>query len=126
MFCLMCIFAAPGAARAQAAGGSISGTVTREAGGTMPGVRVSLADQARTVAREVTTDMDGFYNLPAVPPAAYELTISAPGFVTQMWSAIIVGVGTERVLNIGVGEACLAAQRFYDARKTRGEVVEHR
>ena len=66
----------------------------------MPGVRVSLADQARTVAREVTTDMDGFYNLPALPPAAYELTISAPGFVTQMWTAIIVGVGTERVLNI--------------------------
>ena len=66
----------------------------------MPGVRVSLADQARTVAREVTTDMDGFYNLPALPPAVYELTISAPGFVTQMWTAIIVGVGTERVLNI--------------------------
>src|SRR5437879_5225121 len=100
MFCLMCIFAAPGAAKAQAAGGSISGKVTREAGGTMPGVRVSLADQARTVAREVTTDMDGFYNLPALPPAVYELTISAPGFVTQMWTAITVGVGTERVLNI--------------------------
>ena len=32
----------------------------------------------------------------------------------------------ERVLNIGVGEACLAAQRFYDARKARCEVVEHR
>jgi len=66
----------------------------------MPGVRVSLADQAKTVAREVTTDMDGFYNLPALPPAVYQLTISAPGFITQMWTGVVVGVGTERVLNI--------------------------
>src|ERR1700719_3338009 len=100
VLCLVSPFAAPGVARAQATGGSIGGTVTREAGGTMPGVRVSLADDARTVAREVTTDADGVYNLPALPPAVYEITISAPGFVTQMWTGITVGVGTDRVLNI--------------------------
>src|SRR4029077_10018769 len=55
----LAIFAAPHSAKAQATGGSISGTVTREAGGTMPGARVSLADQARTVSREVTSDTDG-------------------------------------------------------------------
>src|SRR5207245_10728025 len=54
----------------------------------------------KTVAREVTTDTDGVYNLPDLPPAVYEITVSAPGFVTQMWTAIAVGVGTERVLNI--------------------------
>src|SRR5580704_16922103 len=87
-------------ARPQATGGSISGVVTRQGGGTMPGVRVSLADQARTVTREVTSDMDGVYNLPALPPAVYEITLSAPGFVTQMWTGITVGVGTDRVVNI--------------------------
>jgi hypothetical protein len=66
----------------------------------MPGVRISLGDEAKTVAREVSTDMDGFYNLPALPPAVYEITVSAPGFVSQMWTAITVGVGTDRVLNI--------------------------
>jgi carboxypeptidase family protein len=66
----------------------------------MPGVRISLADQARTISREVTTDMDGLYNFPALPPAVYEIRVSAPGFVTQMWTGIIVGVGTERVINI--------------------------
>src|SRR5260370_22765678 len=66
----------------------------------MPGVRVSLSDQASAVAREVTTDMDGVYNLPDLPPAVYEITLSAPGFVTQMWTGIVVGVGTDRVLNI--------------------------
>jgi carboxypeptidase family protein len=70
-------------ARAQATGGSISGTVTWAAGGTMPGVHIYLSDEAKTVAREVTTDKDGFYNLPALPPAVYGITISASGFVTQ-------------------------------------------
>jgi hypothetical protein len=44
--------------------------------------------------------MDGVYNLPALPPAVYEITLSSPGFVTQMWTGITVGVGTDRVVNI--------------------------
>ena len=66
----------------------------------MPGVRVSVSDLPGTVTREVITDMDGVYNLPALPPAVYEITLSAPGFVTQTWSGIIIGVGSDRVLNI--------------------------
>jgi carboxypeptidase family protein len=93
-------FAVRAASAAQATGGSISGTVTRGAGNRMPGVRVSLSDVTKTVTREVTTGVDGVYNLPALPPGAYELTASMPGFVTQMWTGINVGVGTERVLNI--------------------------
>src|ERR1700681_1763656 len=94
LLCLCLIFGlpSPGMARAQATGGSISGTVTREDGGRMPGVRVSSTDQAKTVAREVTTDADGVYNLPDLPPAVYEITVSAPGFITQRWTAIAVGI----------------------------------
>src|SRR5690348_13115261 len=97
---IVATFAAPGTAIAQATGGSISGTVTREGGGTMPGVRVSLSDVAKAVAREGTSDADGIYNLPALPPAVYEITVSSAGFITQTWTAIIIGVGTERVINI--------------------------
>jgi hypothetical protein len=66
----------------------------------MPGVRVSLIDVAKTISREVNTDSDGVYNLPDLPPAVYEIAVSAPGFITQMWTAITVGIGTERVINI--------------------------
>jgi Carboxypeptidase regulatory-like domain len=66
----------------------------------MPGVRVSLSDVAKTISRNVNTDSDGVYNLPDLPPAVYEITVSAPGFITQMWTAITVGIGTERVINI--------------------------
>jgi hypothetical protein len=99
-FYVMLAFAFTAGARAQATGGSISGTVTREAGGSMPGVRISVSDQARTVAREARSDMDGVYNLPALPPGVYEITLSAPGFVTQVWTGVTIGVGTDRLLNI--------------------------
>ena len=102
LLCLCLIFgvSSSGVAGPQATGGSISGTVTREDGGKMPGVRVSSTDQAKTVEREVTTDSDGIYNLPDLPPGVYELNISAPGFTTQVWTAITIGVGTERVINV--------------------------
>jgi len=66
----------------------------------MPGVRVSLSDVAKTISREVNTDSDGVYNLPDLPPAVYEIEVSALGFITQSWTAIGVGIGTERVINI--------------------------
>jgi hypothetical protein len=49
--------------------------------------------------RTVTTDTDGLYNIPALPPGTYEMTVSAAGFVTQVSTGITVAVGTERVLN---------------------------
>lgn len=100
VFSTAALFTSIEVARAQATGGSISGTVTRESGGTIPGVHLLLTDQARTVTREATTDTDGLYNFPALPPAVYDITISNPGFTTQVWSAIAVGVGTDRVINI--------------------------
>jgi Carboxypeptidase regulatory-like domain/TonB-dependent Receptor Plug Domain len=92
--------AEPIVVQSQATGGSISGTITRGAGGMMPGVRVSLSDATKTVSREVTTDTNGVYNLPDLPPSVYEITVSAPGFVSQTWTTITVGVGTDRVINI--------------------------
>jgi hypothetical protein len=50
--------------------------------------------------RTVTTDTDGLYSIPALPPGTYEMTVSAAGFVIQVWTGITVAVGTERVLNI--------------------------
>ena len=45
------------------------------------------------------TDASGAYSLPALPVGNYELTVSAPGFVTQVWAGITVAVGIQRVLD---------------------------
>jgi len=93
------ILAVPGVARAQVAGGSLTGTARAESGAAMPGVQVSTRDVATGELRTVTTGTDGLFNFPALPPGNYEMTASAAGFITQVWTGISIAVGTERVLN---------------------------
>src|SRR6266851_6067173 len=89
----------PWAVNAQVAGGSITGTVRGESGAAMPGVHVSIVDATSNAARTVTTDTDGLYNAPDLPPGDYEMRVSAPGFVTQLLTTISIASGAERVLN---------------------------
>jgi hypothetical protein len=96
---LLWLLAVPGAVRAQVAGGSLTGTARGESGAAMPGVQVSTRDVTSGDVRTVTTDTDGLYSIPALPPGTYEMTVSAAGFVTQVSTGITVAVGIERVLN---------------------------
>src|SRR5258708_14342743 len=97
---LLVVFFLPAMARAQVAGGSVTGTARGESGAAMPGVQVSTRDVTTGDVRTVTTDTDGLYSIPALPPGSYEMTVSAPGFVTQVSTGVTVAVGTERVFNI--------------------------
>ncbi|MBZ5698821.1 MAG: carboxypeptidase regulatory-like domain-containing protein [Acidobacteriia bacterium] len=99
--CLLVLsLAASWVTRAQVAGGSITGTVTAESGSVMPGVHVSITEVTSSAVRTVTTDADGFYRAPDLPPGNYEMNFSASGFVTQVLTTISVAVGGERVLNV--------------------------
>jgi hypothetical protein len=85
---------------AQVAGGSITGTVTGESGAAMPDVHVSVKDVSTGLARAATTNTAGLYNVPDLSPGNFEMTVSASGFVTQVWTAITVAAGVERDLNV--------------------------
>ena len=87
---------------AQVAGGSVSGTVTGDSGAPLPGVNVSIKDVSTGLARTATTNTAGLYNVPDLSPGSFEMTVSAPGFVTQVWTGITVTAGVERVLNIAM------------------------
>ena len=68
----------------------------------MPGVRLAIKDATTGEARSTTTDTDGRYSIPGLPPGDYEMTVSAVGFVTQVWTSITVSAGSERALNIAM------------------------
>src|SRR5882757_3112033 len=93
------LFLVPSATNAQVAGGSITGTVRGENGSVMPGVHISVSDATSGTVRTITTDADGLYNAPNLPPGRYDMTISAPGFVTQEWNAVAIIAGVERSIN---------------------------
>src|ERR1700682_1798261 len=99
---LLVSLGAPWPVKAQVAGGSITGTVRSESGAAMPGVRISVTDVASSVTRTVTTNTDGFYNVADLPPGIYEMSVSNPGFVTQVVTTITVATGAERVLNVAL------------------------
>jgi Carboxypeptidase regulatory-like domain/TonB-dependent Receptor Plug Domain/TonB dependent receptor len=86
--------------QAQIAGGSIIGTARGDSGSAMPGVRIAIKDVITGQPKAVVTDTSGSYSLPALPAGRYEMTVSAPGFVTQLWTGITVTVGSQRILDI--------------------------
>jgi len=92
------IFTRP--ANAQIAGGTVNGTVTGESGAAMPDVRISIKNISTGLARTAATNTNGIYSLPDLSIGNYEMTVSAPGFVTQVWTGIGVTGGIEQVVNV--------------------------
>jgi len=85
---------------AQVAGGSVTGRVTGESGAAMPDVRISVKDVNTGLARTATTNTAGLYSVLDLAPGSFEMTVSASGFTTQLWTSITVTAGVERVLNV--------------------------
>jgi len=95
---LLFFFSMP--ANAQVAGGAITGTVTGESGAVVPGVNISVKEVSTDLTRNSTTNTAGLYNVPDLSPGSFEMTVSASGFVTQIWTSITVTAGVERILNV--------------------------
>jgi hypothetical protein len=89
-------------ARAQVAGATLSGTVTDASGSGVPNVTVSIKNTATGIGRELTTDTDGFYSAPNIPPGVYEVTFSAQGFSTKVQTGVTLTVGAQQTLNSGL------------------------
>jgi hypothetical protein len=95
---LLCFFCLP--VNAQVAGGSITGTVTGESGAAMPDVHISVKDVSTGLDRTATSNTAGLYSVPDLSPGNFEMTLSASGFTTQLWTSITVAAGVERILNV--------------------------
>jgi hypothetical protein len=67
--------------RAQTEGG-ISGTVTDSSGAAIPGATVTVTNTATRGTRTTTTNGQGLYSFPALPPGSYELKVELQGFKT--------------------------------------------
>ena len=75
---LLLALAAPGAAAAQDT--ALSGTVTDTTGLVLPGVAVEARSAAGDPVRTAVTDGGGAYTIVGLPPGAYEVSFSLPGF----------------------------------------------
>jgi hypothetical protein len=67
--------------RAQTQGG-ITGTVRDTSGGSIPGATVTVTNTATRGMRNTTTNEEGLYSFPSLPPGNYELKVELQGFKT--------------------------------------------
>src|SRR5580704_13641956 len=85
---------------AQVSGATMTGTVSYASGAVIPNARVSIKNVATSEARAVTTGAAGFYSAPNLLPGSYEITVTAPGFSTEVRSGVTLTVGAQQLLNI--------------------------
>src|SRR5882672_1383532 len=87
---------------AQVAGATLAGTVTDASSSAVPNAKVSIKNRATGVARDITTDSDGFYSAPNLLPGIYDITVVASGFSTSVQAGFKLNVGASQALNISL------------------------
>lgn len=87
---------------AQLTGGTLFGTVTDPSGATVPKAQVSVKNVATGVVKSATTNADGLYTAPNLLPGTYQLSVSSPGFSTQVLNGITITVGAQRIANVAL------------------------
>jgi outer membrane receptor protein involved in Fe transport len=83
----------PALAQSQAAGGAIEGTITDQSGAVLPGVTVSIRNQATGIVRDTVTDAKGLFRAPLLPVGTYEVTASLSGFATTKRANLELTIG---------------------------------
>lgn len=91
--CCLIVFALASApATAQETTATVTGTVTDQSGGVLPGVVVSLKHVATGRVFDGTTNHEGGYLVPLLPVGAYEVTFTLSGFQQRLVRGLTVAV----------------------------------
>lgn len=90
--------------------GTISGTVTDETGGVLPGVTVTTTHLQRGTERAEITDAQGRYRFLSLPLGTYRVEASLSGFETAVRSSIRVEQDKNSVVDLRMGLAATATE----------------
>jgi hypothetical protein len=94
---LLCVSAAIVAAQSTT---SLRGVITDAKGALLPGATVSIHDPQTGFARTVTSGADGVYQFLQIPPATYDLEVSAAGFAPVKRQNVMLLVSTPATINV--------------------------
>ncbi|MBO0797728.1 MAG: carboxypeptidase regulatory-like domain-containing protein, partial [Blastocatellia bacterium] len=91
---------------AQTTTATLNGTVTDSKGAVVPAVAITVSSAATGLKRRTTTNSEGFFTVPLLPPGAYSLKAEASGFTTVQVDNIELPVAGQvtRDLRLQVGE----------------------
>src|SRR5437773_12474686 len=70
--------------------GRIAGTVTDPKGAIIVGAAITASSNTTGAERKVTTDSDGNYTAPFLPPGAYRIRVTTNGFAPSVFDVQVV------------------------------------
>ena len=83
VICALCVLLLAGeVADAQAVSGTVVGTVTDATGATVPAAQVTITNLGTNMNRSLSTDANGYYAFPNLPPGNYKVRVEKQGFAT--------------------------------------------
>lgn len=108
VFLILCLLL-PVTLFAQSSNGSISGTITDDSGGALPGVTVTAVGVETGAIRTAISNAAGYYQLALLKPGGYRVEAALEGFQPVQRDRVVVNVGTDVTLNltlrVGVAES---------------------
>jgi hypothetical protein len=99
----------------------ISGVVTDQSGGALPGAQVQVTQTATGAVRFVVTGSNGEYVLPNLPVGPYKLEAMLDGFTTYEQTGITLQVGASPVVNVQLKVGALSEMVTVEAAATMVE-----
>ncbi len=85
---------------AQSATATLTGIVTDEQSAVIAGATVTVTDIAKAVDRKTTTNNDGLFVVPQLPPSRYKIKIVQSGFAATEYAALVLNVGEQANLKV--------------------------
>jgi hypothetical protein len=105
----LAVLAGPLTAHAQVSG-TISGYVTDQGGGVMPGATITAELTGQQLVRTTQTNAMGFFDLQALPRGRYQIKVDMSGFETQALKDVAVTAGANVRLDFVLRVGGLAEQ----------------
>ncbi len=86
---------------------SVTGTVRDASGASVANAEVTVSAADRGINRTTTTNSEGEYSVPALPPGSYDITVTAKGFKKYEAQGVVLNVAQKarNDVNLQVGAA---------------------
>src|SRR5260370_25185189 len=69
-------------------------------GAVIPGWTITVTNNATGVQRQTTTNAEGYFVVPLLPPSRYQITAQNQGFTTVRIPEVVLNVGDQKALQI--------------------------
>jgi hypothetical protein len=86
----------------------ITGTVVDQDKAVLPGVNITVINEATGLERTAVTSGDGRFVIPTLVPGTYTVRAELQGFQTLVQTGVVLNVGQEMAVNLTLGVAGLA------------------